>query len=458
VVGGTINGSGSFRFEATKVGRDTALAQIVRLVQEAQGQKAPIQRLADRVSGVFVPIVVSIAIAAFVVWYNVGPEPRFVFALVSFVTVLIIACPCALGLATPTAVMVGTGAGAERGVLFRGGAALELAREIGVVVLDKTGTITEGRPRLVAVRAGAGDGGEGSAAGEPGEVLRLAGSLERVSEHPLGAAIVDGARDRGVELGEVVEFESYGGRGVAGVVDGRRVLVGNRALLEESGVAVSGLAAMADAEAESGRTPVYVAVDDVARGLLLIEDPVKPTSAAAIAELRGLGMQVLMLTGDNARTAGSVAARVGVERVIADVLPADKARVIRELQRDTGLRVAMVGDGINDAPALAQADVGIAIGTGTDVAVEAGDITLVGSDLGGVVTAVRLSRQTMRVIRQNLFWAFFYNTAGIPIAAGVLYPFFGVLLSPVFASAAMAFSSVSVVGNSLRLRRRMWTG
>ncbi|HSJ07557.1 MAG TPA: heavy metal translocating P-type ATPase [Longimicrobiales bacterium] len=445
VVGGTINGSGAFRFRAMKVGRDTALAQIVRLVQEAQGEKAPIQRLADRISGIFVPVVVSIAIAAFVVWYNVGPEPRFIFALVSFVTVLIIACPCALGLATPTAVMVGTGAGAERGVLFRGGESLELARDIGVVVLDKTGTVTEGRPRLVEVRM-AGD------AAAPEGVLRLVGSVERVSEHPLGAAIVEGARERGVELVDATDFASFGGRGVFGVVDGRRVLVGNRALLEESGVDAGALAEVAAAEAGMGRTPVYVAVDDSAEALLLIEDPVKPGSAAAVAELRRLGMDVIMLTGDNERTARAVAAQVGIDKVVADVRPAGKARVVKELQEQTGRRVAMVGDGVNDAPALAQADLGIAIGTGTDVAMEASDVTLVGGELGGVITAVLLSRSTMRVIRQNLFWAFFYNAAGVPIAAGALYPFFGVLLSPVFASAAMAFSSVSVVSNSLRLR------
>jgi P-type Cu+ transporter len=445
VVGGTVNGSGSFRFEATKVGRDTALAQIVRLVQEAQGQKAPIQRVADRIAGSFVPVVIGVAVLAAGLWLVLGPEPRAIFALVSFVTVLIIACPCAMGLATPTAVMVGTGAAAERGVLFRGGAALEMAREIGVVVLDKTGTVTEGRPALVGVveaESGSGD-----------EVLRLAASVERVSEHPLGAAIVAGAAERGLETAEVTDFASFGGRGVFGVVDGRRVLAGNRALLEESGIDTMSLRASAEEESTAGRTPVYVAVDDVAMGLLLVADPVKPTSAAAIAELRRLGMRVLMLTGDNERTAAAVAQQVGVDDVVADVLPAEKARVVRRLQQESGRRVAMVGDGINDAPALAQADVGIAIGSGTDVALEASDVTLVGGDLNGVVTAVRLSRQTMRVIRQNLFWAFFYNVLGIPIAAGLLYPFFGVLLSPVFASAAMAFSSVSVVGNSLRLRR-----
>jgi P-type Cu+ transporter len=458
VVGGTINGSGSFRFEATKVGRDTALSQIVRLVQDAQAAKAPIQRLADRISGVFVPIVVSIAIAAFVVWYNVGPEPRFMFSLVSFVTVLIIACPCALGLATPTAVMVGTGAGAERGVLFRGGGALETAREIRIVVLDKTGTVTEGRPVLVGVWDREGErawNGPDTDAQATAPWLGWAASVERGSEHPLGAAIVEGARTRGSRIGEATDFLSFGGRGVEGVVDGRRVLVGNRALLEERGIDAGALNAAAESAAESGRTPVYVAVDNEARGLLLIADPVKPTSAAAIAALRRAGIEVLMLTGDNARTAATVARQVGVDDVIADVLPADKARVVKRLQQDRGVRVAMVGDGVNDAPALAQADVGIAIGTGTDVALEASDVTLVGGDLTGVATAVRLSRRTMRVIRQNLFFAFIYNVVGIPIAAGLLYPFSGVLLSPVFASAAMAMSSVSVVSNSLRLRK--WT-
>jgi P-type Cu+ transporter len=440
VVGGTINGSGALWVEATKVGRDTTLAQIVRLVQEAQGRKAPIQRIADRIAGSFVPAVVVVAVVAAGIWLVVGPEPRPIFALVSFVTVLIIACPCAMGLATPTAVMVGTGAAAERGVLFRGGEALEGARDVGVVVLDKTGTVTEGRPALVDIR--------GDAA-----MLRLAAAVERVSEHPLAEAIVEGARTRGLALEAVEDFESFGGRGVRGTVAGHAVLVGNRALLHERGIDTASLEVQAHADAEQGRTAVYVAVDDVARGLLVVSDPVKATSAAAIAELRRLGLEVLMLTGDSEGTARRVAQQVGIDRVIAEVLPADKARVVRELQQQTGRRVAMVGDGINDAPALAQADLGIAIGTGTDVALEASDVTLVGGDLNGVVTAIHVSRRTMRAIRQNLFWAFFYNVLGIPVAAGLLYPFFGVLLSPVFASAAMAFSSVSVVGNSLRLRR-----
>jgi Cu+-exporting ATPase len=445
VVGGSINGSGSFRFEATKVGRDTALAQIVRLVQDAQGAKAPIQRVADRIAGIFVPIVVGIAVLAAIGWAILGPDPRFMFALVSFVTVLIIACPCALGLATPTAVMVGTGAAAERGVLFRGGDALEIARDIGIVVLDKTGTVTEGRPAVVGVHRSSEDIGER-------DFLMLAASVEGASEHPLGAAVSDEAVSRNIAVREVTEFASFGGLGIFGVVDNRRVLIGNRSLMEGNGIDVNAMAGAADEAAEAGRTPVYVAVDDVAYGLLLIADRVKPTSAAAIRELRLLGIDVMMLTGDNARTAAAVAREVGIEQVVADVLPADKARVIRRLQEERSVRVAMVGDGVNDAPALAQADVGIAIGTGTDVALEASDVTLVGGNLNGVVTAVRLSRRTMRVIRQNLFWAFFYNVIGIPIAAGVLYPVFGVLLSPVFASAAMALSSVSVVANSLRLR------
>jgi P-type Cu+ transporter len=452
VVGGSINGSGSFRFEATKVGRDTALAQIVRMVQEAQGAKAPIQRVADRIAGIFVPIVVTIALVALVVWLVFGPDPRFVFAMVSFVTVLIIACPCALGLATPTAVMVGTGAAAEAGVLFRGGDALEIARDIRIVVLDKTGTVTEGRPALVGVQTAGSRASDDGTVVDESELLILAASVERVSEHPLGAAIVDAADQRKLVSRDVRDFASFGGRGIFGVVDGRRVLIGNRAMMEESGVPVDDLSDAADEQAEAGRTPVYVAVDDVARGLLLVADPVKTTSTAAIADLRAMGIEVIMLTGDNTRTAQAVARQVSIDRVIADVLPADKARVIRQLQEERGVRVAMVGDGINDAPALAQADIGIAIGTGTDVALEASDVTLVGGDLGGVVTAVRLSRRTMRVIRQNLFWAFVYNVIGIPIAAGALYPFSGVLLSPVFASAAMALSSVSVVGNSLRLR------
>jgi Cu+-exporting ATPase len=452
VVGGSVNGSGAIRFRAERVGRDTALAQIVRLVEDAQGNKAPIQRLADRIAAVFVPIVIGIATLAFALWYFLGPDPSFLFALVSFVTVLIIACPCAMGLATPTAVMVGTGAAAERGVLFRGGDRLEAARDIDVVVLDKTGTITEGRPRLTGIVPGEAGHGPGAVAAD-GErkLLFLAGSLERSSEHPLGTAILAAARERGITLADAADFTMLSGRGVFGVVDGRRVLLGNRALLAEAGIDPAGLDAAAATAAEQAQTPVYMAVDDVAAGLLLIADPVKATSAAAVRALRAQGLEVHLLTGDDERTARAVAAQVGIEHVNAQVLPAEKAQVVKRLQAG-GRRVAMVGDGINDAPALAQADVGIAIGTGTDVALEASDVTLVGGDLNGVVTAMRVSRATMRVIRQNLFWAFFYNVLGIPVAAGVLYPFFGVLLSPVVASAAMALSSVSVVANSLRLR------
>ena len=450
VVGGTINGSGSFRFRAVRVGRDTALAQIVRMVEDAQATKAPIQRVADRVAGVFVPIVIGIAVGAFGLWWWLGPAPSALFGFVSFVTVLIIACPCAMGLATPTAVMVGTGAAAERGVLFRGGASLEAAGRIGLAVLDKTGTITEGRPRLVDLAARAGSVWEGR---EP-ELLRLSASVERVSEHPLAAAVVAAARERGLELADPADFDSFGGRGVRAVVDGREVVLGNAALLEKRGIDTAALADRAKSLAEAGRTPVFLAVDGKAAGLLGIADPVKPGSRAAVERLSELGIRVVMVTGDNERTAQAVAREVGIVEVIAEVLPADKARVVARLQQETGLTVAMVGDGVNDAPALARADVGIAIGTGADVAIEASDVTLVGGDLGGVATAVRLSRRTVRTIRQNLFWAFFYNVAGIPIAAGALYPAFGLLLSPVFASAAMALSSVTVVGNSLRLRLR----
>lgn len=443
VIGGTINGLGALKFRATKVGRDTALAQIVRLVEEAQASRAPIQRLADTIAGIFVPIVIGIAALAFVIWLIFGPEPAYVYGLVSFVTVLIIACPCAVGLATPTAVMVGTGAGAERGVLIKGGESLETAHRIDTVVLDKTGTITAGRPSVVEVVA---------VGRTEDELLRLAASLERASEHPLASAIVGAARERGLELSDPVSFVATGGRGAEAEVDGSAVLVGNCLFLEARGLDPAALEVEAERIARAGGTPVYVAVDGVVSGVIGVADPVKPTSRAAIGRLRRMGLEVVMLTGDHRSTAEAIAREVGIDRVIAEVLPRDKAEEVSRLQAE-GRVVAMVGDGVNDAPALAQADVGIAIGTGTDVALEASDITLVGGDLGGVVTAIELSRRTMRVIRQNLFWAFFYNVLGIPVAAGVLYPVAGVLLSPVLASAAMAFSSVSVVSNSLRLRR-----
>jgi P-type Cu+ transporter len=444
VVGGTMNGQGSFRFEARKVGRDTALAQIVKLVRDAQGSRAPIQRLADRISGVFVPIVVVIAMVSGAIWLVVGPSPAPIFALVTFITVLIIACPCALGLATPTAVMAGTGAGAERGVLFKGGESLETAHRLDTIVLDKTGTITEGRPSVVAIVAAAGVADD--------DVVRLAASLETASEHPLAAAIVESARSRGLALADPAEFHATGGRGAEAVVDGVVARVGNAAYMVEQGLDAGALAASAEGMAGGAMTPVFVAADDRVLGVIGIADPVKPTSAAAIGRLKAMGLEVVMLTGDHRSTAEAIGRTVGVDRVVAEVLPRGKVEEIRRLQGE-GRKVGMVGDGLNDAPALAQADVGIAIGTGTDVALEASDVTLVSGDLNGVPVALRLSRRTMRVIRQNLFWAFIYNSVGIPIAAGVLYPFFGILLSPVFASAAMAFSSLSVVSNSLRLRR-----
>ncbi|HEY7461312.1 MAG TPA: heavy metal translocating P-type ATPase [Gemmatimonadota bacterium] len=444
VVGGTLNTTGSFRFEALRVGRDTVLAQIVRLVQEAQGSKPPIARLADRISGVFVPVVLSLAIAAFAIWFVWGPPPSFGLALVTFVSVLIIACPCALGLATPTAVLVATGRGAESGILIRSGESLEIAHSLRTVVLDKTGTITAGKPVLTDVIPADG-------ATSADHLLRLAAAAESGSEHPLAQAIVRAASARGLEVPPAEGFAAVPGKGVEAVVEGRRVLVGGARLLVERGVPTRALEEAAARLAEEGKTPIFAAADGRPIGLLAVSDPIKPGSAEAIAELRRLGLEVVLLTGDRRATAEAVARNVGIDHVRAEVLPDEKARVVRELQA-SGRRVAMVGDGINDAPALAQADVGIAIGAGADVALEASDVTLVGGGLEGIARAIRLSRRTMRVIRQNLFWAFVYNALGIPLAAGALYPFLGILLSPVVASAAMAFSSLSVVLNSLRLR------
>lgn len=445
VFGGTINRMGSFRFRATKVGRDTALQQIVRMVQEAQGSKAPISRLADVVSGVFTPAVLLIALVTLVVWLVAAPPGmKLTMALTTFVSVLIIACPCALGLATPTAVLVGTGRGAENGILIRGGEALEQAHKIQTVVLDKTGTITEGKPSVVEIVT-VGEMGEA-------EVLRFAASAERRSEHPLGDAVVRAARDRPVSLAEPAHFRARSGFGIEASVDGKPVLVGNAQLLRSHGVEIQDSEKILEEFATEGRTAVFVAVAGDLEGIIAIGDPVKAEAPDAIAEMRRMGLEVVMITGDNARTARTVAAQVGVDRYYAEVPPEGKADRVRGLQRE-GKVVAVVGDGINDAPALAQADVGIAIGTGTDVAMEASDITLIRGDLQGVVTAIRLSRATLRTIKENLFWAFVYNVIGIPIAAGVLYPVFGLLLSPIIASAAMSFSSVSVVLNSLRLRR-----
>ena len=445
VIGGTLNTSGAFRFEATRVGRDTVLAQIVRLVQEAQGSKAPIQRLADQVTAYFVPAVLGIAAVTFAVWFLVGPEPAFNLALLNTVAVLIIACPCALGLATPTSIMVGTGKGAENGVLFRNAEALERLHKVRVVVLDKTGTLTEGRPRVTDVLLADG-------AADEDELLGLAAAAERGSEHPLGEAIVRHARDeRRLTLGQPLGFEAEPGQGISATVDRHRVVIGRPAYLERHDVALGDLTNRGEALAAAGKTPVYVAIDGHAAGAIAIADTLKAGSRPAVAELHRLGLEVVMLTGDNETTARAIAREVGVDRVLADVRPDEKAAQVRRLQAD-GKLVAMVGDGVNDAPALAQADVGIAIGTGTDVAIESAGVTLMSGDLRAVVTAFALSRATMRNIRQNLFWAFAYNVALIPLAAGAFYPFTGVLLDPIFAAAAMAASSVTVVSNALRLR------
>jgi len=445
VIGGTINTSGSFRFEATRVGRDTVLAQIVRLVQEAQGSKAPIQRLADLVTSYFVPAVLGIAGLTFLIWFFFGPEPAFNLALLNTVAVLIIACPCALGLATPTSIMVGTGKGAENGVLFRNAEALERLHNVRAVILDKTGTLTEGKPRVTdVVRA--------SHAPADDELIRLVAAAERGSEHPLGEAIVRFARDdKAMELPEATDFEAVPGQGITATVAGHQVLVGRPGFLESRGTDPSLLGAEADELAAAGKTPVFVAVDGRAAAVIAIADTLKAGSVEAVAELHRLGLQVAMMTGDNETTARAIAREAGVERVLADVRPDEKAAQVRKLQGE-GKLVAMVGDGINDAPALAQADVGIAIGTGTDVAIESGSVTLMSGDLRALVTAFALSRATMRNIKQNLFWAFAYNVALIPLAAGAFYPFTGVLLDPIFAAAAMALSSVTVVSNALRLR------
>jgi Cu+-exporting ATPase len=442
--GGTVNGTGTFVMEAQRVGRDTLLAQIVRMVSDAQRSRAPIQRLADTVSAWFVPIVIVAAVATFIVWAAVGPEPRFAHALVNAVAVLIIACPCALGLATPMSIMVGTGRGAEAGILFRNAEALEILEAVTTLVVDKTGTLTEGKPRLMAVSPKPGV--------DEATLLRLTASLENVSEHPLAGAVVGGARERQITLAAVEGFESVTGKGVRGRVEGRDVAIGNPAHLEDLGVAAMGLRDRADELRRSGQTVIFVAVDGRPAGLLAVADPIKPTTREAVESLRRMGVNVIMLTGDNRTTAEAVAHTAGIDHVEAEVLPDQKAAMVRRLQHK-GQRVAMAGDGINDAPALAQADVGIAMGTGTDVAMESAGVTLVKGDLRGIARARHLSSATMTNIRQNLFFAFVYNVVGVPIAAGVLYPFAGLLLSPMIASAAMTFSSVSVIGNALRLRR-----
>ncbi len=444
VTGGTVNSTGTIVIEARRVGKDTLLAQIVRMVTEAQRSRAPIQRLADTVSAWFVPAVIAAAIVTFIVWATVGPQPRLAYALVNAVAVLIIACPCALGLATPMSIMVGTGRGAELGVLIRNAEALEILERVTTIVVDKTGTLTEGKPTLVGVETLPGI--------DETTLLRLAASVEHVSEHPLAASIVGGAQARRITLAPVAQFASVTGRGVSGRVEGRAVTVGSLAYLESLGMDVAELGPRAEPHDRDGQTVVFVAVDGRAAGLLAVADPIKTSAREAVAALRKEGVTVVMLTGDRRATAQAVARAVGIDRVEAEVLPAQKADVVERLQRE-GQRVAMAGDGINDAPALAKADVGIAMGTGTDVAMESAAITLVKGDLRGIVRARRLSRAAMRNIRQNLFFAFVYNVLGVPVAAGVLYPVFGVLLSPMIASAAMTFSSVSVIANALRLRR-----
>ena len=444
VIGATINKSGSFRFEATKVGKDTALAQIIKLVQEAQGSKAPIQRLADVISGYFVPVVISIAILTFIIWYVFGPNPALTFALLNFVAVMIIACPCALGLATPTAIMVGTGKGAEKGILIKGGESLETAHKINTIVFDKTGTLTKGEPEVTDIIP--------LDKFSAKEILFYVGSAEKKSEHPLGEAIVRKAVEEKIELKDSLEFNSIAGFGIEAIIDGKNVLLGNQKLMEERKIEIRALIPKAEELSLDGKTSMYLSIDGKSSAVIAVADTLKENSKNAVEQLHQLGLEVVMLTGDNRRTAEAIARKVGIDRVISEVLPEDKVYEVRKLQNE-GKIVAMVGDGINDAPALAQADVGIAIGTGTDIAMEASDITLIRGDLSGVVTAIKLSKNTIKVIRQNLFWAFIYNVLGIPIASGVLYPFFGILLNPMIASAAMAFSSVSVVSNSLRLRR-----
>ncbi|MFE4599707.1 heavy metal translocating P-type ATPase [Kitasatospora indigofera] len=444
VIGATVNGTGALRVRASKVGADTMLAQIIRLVRQAQASKAPIQRLADAVSAYFVPAVIAIAIGTFAVWFTVGPAPRFTLALVAAVAVLIIACPCALGLATPLSIMVATGKGAQAGILIRSAEALESAHKIDTVVLDKTGTVTAGAPVLTDVRP--------VGPRQEADLLRLVAAAEASSEHPLGAAIVAGARERGLDLPQATAFDSVTGKGVQAIVEGHAVLVGSRRLLTDAGIDMTTLQEAAAELSARGRSPVLAAIDGRAAAVLAVADPVKPDSVQALAALRSMRVDTVMLTGDNRRTAAAIAQEIGITRVLAEVLPEHKADEVRRLQRE-GRTVGMVGDGINDAPALAAADVGLAIGTGTDVAIEAADITLISGSLAGVATAIRLSRATMRNIRQNLFFALVYNAVGIPVAAGSLYPLWGIRLSPIIAAAAMALSSLSVVTNSNRLRR-----
>jgi Cu+-exporting ATPase len=444
VIGATINKTGSFKFEATKVGKETMLAQIIRMVEEAQGSKPPIARMADIIASYFVPAVIGAAVITFIIWYFFGPQPAFTYAVLNFVAVMIIACPCAMGLATPTSIMVGTGKGAEQGVLIRGGEALETAHKLNAIVLDKTGTITKGEPSVTDVAQC--DGYKAA------EILRLAASAERGSEHPLGGAIVQQAHEQRLKLEDPTDFKALPGQGIEASIGNQKILLGNIKLMKQRGVPIDKIARKAEALSRQGKTPMFVAVDGRPAGIIAVADTLKEDSAASIDALHRLGLEVIMVTGDNKRTADAIATQIGIDRVLAEVLPEAKAGEVKKLQAK-GKRVGMVGDGINDAPALAQADVGIAIGTGTDVAMESADITLISGELKGVVTAIALSKATIRNIKQNLFWAFAYNTILIPVAAGVLFPFFGILLNPIFAAGAMGLSSITVVSNALRLRR-----
>ncbi|MGE3702981.1 MAG: copper-translocating P-type ATPase, partial [Hyphomicrobiaceae bacterium] len=444
VIGGTMNQSGGFIMRADKVGRDTVLSQIVQMVAQAQRSRAPIQRLADQVSGWFVPTVIAVSVLAFIAWSVWGPEPRLTFGLIAAVSVLIIACPCALGLATPMSIMVGVGRGAQSGVLIKNAEALERMEKVDTLVVDKTGTLTEGRPSVVAIRTA-----EGLA---EAELLRLTASLERSSEHPLAAAIVRAANERSLTLVQPTEFDAPVGKGVVGTVEGRSLVIGNQRIMTEGGIDTAALSSAADEMRKEGATAIFVAIDGKSAGIIAIADPIKASTPAAIAALKETGIHVVMLTGDNRTTAEAVAAKLGIDQIEAEVLPEDKSKIVERFRKD-GRVVAMAGDGVNDAPALAAADVGIAMGTGTDVAMESAGVTLLKGDLTGIVRARHLSSATMANIRQNLFFAFIYNAAGVPVAAGVLYPLFGILLSPIIAAAAMALSSVSVIGNALRLNR-----
>lgn len=444
VIGATINKMGSFKFEAIKIGKDTMLARIVKMVEEAQGSKPPIARLVDVIASYFVPAVIGIAILTFIIWYFLGPSPALTYAMLNFVAVLIIACPCALGLATPTSIMVGTGKGAENGVLIRGGEALEMAHKLSAIVMDKTGTLTKGQPTVTDIIESNGYKKE--------DILRYAASAEKGSEHPLGEAIVNRAEEENIPLISSKDFHAIAGHGIEATIDGKSLLMGNAKLMKDRGINLNDLLKKAEQLSNEGKTPMFVAINQNPAGIIAVADTLKENSKEAVDALHRMGIEVVMITGDNKRTAEAIARQIGIDRVLAEVLPEGKANEVKKLQAE-GKKVGMVGDGINDAPALAQADVGIAIGTGTDVAMESSDITLIGGDLRGVVTAIALSKATIRNIKQNLFWAFAYNTVLIPVAAGVLFPFFGILLNPIYAAAAMGLSSVTVVSNALRLRR-----